>query len=145
MTETEYKDTYYPNDFIEIGNTFFSLPKGFSLEIAQQEVSSTFATVDGHKRKDIIRQYESAVIKYEFLTEKDFQTILDIITALQNAAYGIEKKLYIKKQSVPSVAGDDFKNHFKAIIIDLVKPIKYAFKTRKNGLFIYSGITVNLN
>ena len=54
MTEAEYKTKHYPDDFIKVGNNFFVLPKGYSLEVAQEEVASTFSTVDGHKRKDII-------------------------------------------------------------------------------------------
>ena len=145
MTEAEYKTKHYPDDFIKVGNNFFVLPKGYSLEVAQEEVASTFSTVDGHKRKDIIRSYESASLKYEYLLEADFKIILVIVDALQNIAYGTEKKLYIKKQSMPMAPGADFKTHFKMITIETVKPVKYTFKTRKNGFFVYSGITLNLN
>ena len=145
MTEAEYKTKHYPDDFIKVGDNFFVLPQGYNLEIAQEEVASTFSTVDGHKRKDIIRSYESASLKYEYLLEADFKIILVIVDALQNIAYGTEKKLYIKKQFMPMAPGADFKTHFKMITIDTVKPVKYTFKTRKNGFFVYSGITLNLN
>ena len=145
MTEAEYKTKHYPDDFIKVGNNFFVLPKGYRLEVAQEEVASTFSTVDGHKRKDIIRIYESATIKYEYLFEADFKIILAIVDALQKAVYGTEKKLYIKNQSMPTLPAADFKTYFKMIVIDMVKPVKYTFKGRKNGFFVYSGVTLNLN
>lgn len=145
MTEAEYKTKHYPGDFIKVGNNFFVLPKGYSLEVAQEEVASTFSTVDGHNRKDIIRIYESATIKYEYLFEADFKIILAIVDALQKAVYGTEKKLYIRNQSMSTLPAADFKTYFKTIVIDMVKPVKYTFKGRKNGFFVYSGITLNLN
>ena len=82
MTETEYLNNHYPQDFLCIQDEFFPLPKGGKIDIEDKQISSTFTTADGSKRKDIIRKYKAASIKFSVLTQKDFDSVCEIITKI---------------------------------------------------------------
>lgn len=145
MTDTEYLNNHYPHDFIYIQNDFFPLPKGGKIDIEDKQISSTFTTADGSKRKDIIRKYKAVSIKFSVLTQKDFESVCEIITKIDNAFYDSSKYLFLKKENMPISHQSDFKTFFTAIKIDIVHPIKYSHSFRKNSEFLYSGITLKLN
>ncbi|MEL5717697.1 hypothetical protein [Treponema pedis] len=145
MTEEEYLNKHYPQDFICIQNEFFPLPQGGKIDIEDKEISSVFTTADGSKRKDIIRKYKAVSIKFSVLTQKDFERVCEIITKIDNAFYDESKYLFLKKENMPINHQSDFKTFFTAIKIDIVHPIKYSHSFRKNTEFLYSGITLKIN
>ena len=97
MTENEYKQKQYPHDFVLIGNEIYVLPKGGKTSIEVKEISTTFTTADGSKRKDIIKKYESAAIKYDISTQDDFDVLSEIISKTENVGYDVPKFLFLKK------------------------------------------------
>ena len=146
MTREEYLKTRYPDDFILIGSEYFPLPKGGQFSIENKEISSTFTAADGTKRKDIIRRYQSVSVKFSSLLQSDYEAITSLIRQIEDAPYGIKKSLLLKKQTMPP--SPDFtgvQELFNAVKIDLVQPVKAAFTFRKNGLFVYSGVTFKIN
>ena len=145
MTETEYLNTYYPQDFICIQDDFSPLPKGGKIDIEYKQISSVFTTADGSKRKDIIRTYNAVSIKFSILTQNEFERICEVITKIDNAFYDESKYLFLKKENMPIPPQNDFKTFFTAFKIDIVHPIKYSHSFRKNSEFLYSGITLKLN
>lgn len=146
MTENEYIDKSYPQDFIYIANEYFPLPKGGKIDIEEKEISSTFTTADGSKRKDIIRKYKSVSVKFPVLLQKDYETVLTIINKIETAFYDEPKSLFLKKETMPvTPPSNGVKPLFEHIKIDIVQPVKYSYTFRKNGLFLYSGVTVKLN
>ncbi len=145
MTEKEYKEKYYPQDFILIQNEFFPLPKGGKIQVQQKEIANTFTTADGTKRKDIISRKESASIKFSFLLEKDFNSINEIIQKLEHTFYDDKKKLCLKNETMPTTPSEHCTTLFKHIEINIISPIKYTYSFRKNGMFIYSGVNLKIN
>ena len=146
MTETEYLNNHYPHDFICIQDEFFPLPKGGKIDIEEKEISSTFTTADGSKRKDIIRKYKSVSVKFPVLLQKDYETVLTIINKIETAFYDEPKSLFLKKETMPvKPPSNGVKTLFEHIKIDIVQPVKYSYTFRKNGLFLYSGVTLKLN
>lgn len=146
MTREEYLKTRYPDDFILIGSEYFPLPKGGQISIENKEISSTFTAADGTKRKDIIRRYESVSVKFSSLLQSDYEAISAIVRQIEDAPYGTKKSLLLKKQTMPPAP--DFsgvQELFNAVKIDLVQPVKASFTFRKNGLFVYSGVTFKIN
>ncbi len=146
MTETEYKTKHYPQDFILIGNEIYPLPKGGKLSIEQKEVASVFTTADGTKRKDIIRKYKSASMKFSVLLENDFNTINKIIQKIEQSSYDEKKELCLKKETMIFPPEDNsVLPLFEHIKIDIISPIKYAYNFRKNSMFVYSGVSLKIN
>ncbi len=145
MTETEYKEKQYPQDFIMIKNEIFPLPKGSKIEVQNKEIANTFTTADGTIRKDIIRRYKSLSIKFAALLENDFKHIHEIIQKVEQTFYGEKKEVYLKKETMPSLPSDHVFPLFECIKIDTVSPIKYSYAFRKNGLFVYSGVALKIN
>lgn len=146
MTETEYKQKYYPNDFILIDNEFLPLPQGGKTSIEIKEISSVFTTADGSKRKDIIKKYESVSIKYEINTQDDFNFLSELINKIEYTPYGINKFLFLKKQNMPcAFAKENFLSFFKKIKIETVGNLKYTHAFRKNSQFLYTGLNLKIN
>lgn len=145
MTEAEYIKTNYPDDFILVGSEYLPLPKGGKIDVEQKEISSTFTTADGTKRKDIIKKYEAVSIKYSTLLQKDFENILTIIKKIENADYNEKKNLFLKKEVMPLNVSKDVQPLFLKIKIDIVQPAKASFAFRKNGLFIYQSVNLKIN
>ena len=146
MTREEYLKTRYPDDFILIGSEYFPLPKGGQISIENKEISFTFTAADGTKRKDITRRYQSVSVKFSSLLQSDYEAITSIIRQIEDAPYGTKKSLLLKKQTMPP--SSDFagvQELFNAVKIDLVQPVKASFTFRKNGLFVYSGVTYKIN
>ncbi len=145
MTKAEYKDKHYPQDFILIENEILPLPKGGKLQVQNKEVASTFTTANGTKRKDIIRQYKSVSIKFSVLLENDFIAINEIIKKIEQTFYGETKEVCLKKEIMPAETSGHVLQLFEHIKIDTVTPIKYAYKFRRNGMFLYSGVSLKIN
>ena len=146
MTENEYKQKQYPHDFVLIGNEIYVLPKGGKTSIEVKEISTTFTTADGSKRKDIIKKYESAAIKYDVSTQDDFDVLSEIISKTENAGYDVPKFLFLKKQNMPSIVPvENFLSVFKKIKIEIIGNLKYSYRFRKNTLFLYSGLNLKIN
>ena len=91
MKESEYLAQYYPDDFICIVDEFYPLPKGGHISVEDKEVSTTFTTADGSKRKDIIRRYKAVTIKYNILTQEGYDTLSLIIEKIENSLYDEQK------------------------------------------------------
>ena len=146
MKESEYRAQYYPHDFICIGDEFYPLPKGGQFSIEDKEVSSTFTTADGSKRKDIIRRYKTVTIKYNMLNQEGFDTLSKIIEKIENAFYEERKYLYVKKERMPSIVpSGTVRPLFEPITIDIVQPKKMNYRLRKNGCFLYEGLSLKIN
>ena len=146
MTSEVYLKTRYPDDFILIGSEYLPLPKGGTFSIENKEISSTFTAADGTKRKDIIRRYQSVSVKFSSLLQSDYEAITSLIRQIEDAPYGTKNSLLLKKQTMPP--SSDFsgvQELFNAVKIDLVQPVKASFTFRKNGLFVYSGVTFKIN
>ncbi|QKS91475.1 hypothetical protein [Treponema phagedenis] len=90
----------------------------FSIE--QKEISSVFTTANGIKRKDIIRKYESASIRFATLFDEGLNTIQMIIRCIEQTDFEKEKSLFIKKQHMPATAARFNREHFHAIKIEVV-------------------------
>lgn len=146
MKESEYLAHYYPQDFICIADAFYPLPKGGQLSIEDKEVSTTFTTADGSKRKDIIRRYKAVSIKYNLLTQEDYESLSHIIEQIESAFYDEGKYLYLKKERMPPIAPPDaVRLLFERITIDTVQPKKMSYRMRKNGCFLYEGLALKFN
>lgn len=146
MKESEYRAHYYPHDFICIADEFYPLPKGGQISIEDKDVSTTFTTADGSKRKDIIRRYKAVSIKYNLLTQEDYDMLSKIIEKIENSFYDEGKYLYLKKKRMPPIAPPDaVRLLFDRITIDTVQPKKTAYRLRKNGCFLYEGLTLKFN
>lgn len=146
MKETEYLARYYPRDFICIADAFYPLPKGGQISIEDKEVSTTFTTADGSKRKDIIRHYKAVSIKYNLLTQEGHDALSQIIEKIETAFYDEGKYLYIKKERMPlHVPSGAVRQLFERITIDIVQPKKMGYRLRKNGCFLYEGLVLKFN
>ncbi|QEJ96673.1 hypothetical protein [Treponema phagedenis] len=145
MNEQEYILKHYPKDFILIGLDFYPLPIGGSFSIEQKEISSVLTTANGTKRKDTIRKYEAASIKFNTMFEDDLNYIKTIIEAIENSDYEVLKYLFIKKQNMPASATSFVRSDFKQIKIELVSTIKINYSFRKNNMFIYTGVNLKIN
>ncbi len=145
MTEQEYKDNFYPGDFVLVGQDFLPLPKGGKLQITTKEIAKVFTAADGTKRKDVIRRYKSVSLKYPALLEEGFEVLQDIIQKIEDSFYGQRKMLYIKKQTMPAEPGLPITPCFQGIKIDITSPLKYGYAFRRNGMFVYSGISLKIN
>lgn len=146
MTELEYKQKHYPCDFVLIGNEIYTLPKGGKTSVEVKEISTTFTTADGSKRKDIIKKYESVSIKYEVSTQDDFEILSAIISKAESAGYDENKFLFLKKQNMKSeIANENVFSLFKKIKIETIENLKYSYVFRKNTLFLYSGLNLKIN
>ncbi len=145
MTEAEYIQDHYPQDFVLAGDDFFPLPKGGKMQIQNKEVSSTFTTADGTKRKDVIRRYQSATIKYQVLLEDGFRALEAIIQKIDRGFYGQRKALYIKKEMMSGMPESPVTQYFQAIEIDIVAPVKYSYPFRSAGMFVYAGVSLKIN
>lgn len=146
MKETEYLAQYYPQDFICIADAFYPLPKGGHFSIEDKEVSSTFTTADGSKRKDTIRYYKTVTVKYSLVTQQDYEALSQIIEKLESAFYDERKYLYVKKEQMPLEAAPGAVRHlFEPITIDIVQPKKMSYRLRKNGCFLYEGLSLKIN
>lgn len=145
MDKNAYIKNFYPQDFIQIGNDIFVLPKGGSLEISEKEIGSTFTTADGTKRKDIIKKTEQVSIKYDFLLQNDFDNLKTIIKEIELAEYKTPKYIFLKKEIMPVIASEKFFSLFKKIKIEIAELNKYNYKFRKNNIFIYTSITLKIN
>ncbi|NVP24936.1 hypothetical protein [Treponema phagedenis] len=145
MNEQEYILKHYPKDFILIGLDFYPLPIGGSFSIEQKEISSVLTTANGIKRKDIIRKYESASIRFATLFDEGLNTIQMIIRCIEQTDFEKEKSLFIKKQHMPATAARFNREHFHAIKIEVVGTIKINFQFRKNNCYIYSGVNLKIN
>lgn len=146
MKENEYRAHHYPHEFICIADEIYPLPKGGQLSIEDKEVSSTFTTADGSKRKDIIRRYKAVSIKYNLLTQEGYDMLSKIIEKIETAFYDEGKYLYLKKERMPPIAPPDaVRLLFERITIDTVQPKKTAYRLRKNGCFLYEGLALKFN
>lgn len=146
MKESEYLAQYYPDDFICIVDEFYPLPKGGHISVEDKEVSTTFTTADGSKRKDIIRRYKAVTIKYNILTQEGYDTLSLIIEKIENSFYDEQKYLYVKKERMPSkVLSGAVRHLFEPITIDIVQPKKMSYRLRKNGCFLYEGLLLKIN
>ena len=146
MKESEYRAHYYPHDFICIADEFYPLPKGGRVSIEDKEISSVFTTADGSKRKDIIRHYKAVSIKYNLLTQEDYETLSLIIEKIETSFYDEGKYLYLKKERMPPIAPPDaVQLLFDRITIDTVQPKKMSYRLRKNGCFLYEGLALKFN
>lgn len=146
MKESEYRAHYYPQDFICIADEFYPLPKGGQISIEDKDVSTTFTTADGSKRKDIIRRYKAVSIKYNLLTQEGYNILSQIIEKIETAFYDEGKYLYVKKEQMPLEDTPSAVRHlFERITIDTVQPKKMRYRLRKNGCFLYEGITLKFN
>ncbi len=145
MTEKEYRDNFYPGDFVLVGQDFLPLPKGGRLQVSKKEIAQIFTAADGTKRKDVIRRYESVAVKYPALLEEGFEALQDIIQKIETVFYGQRKMLYIKKQTMPLEVALPITPYFQGIAIDITAPLKYGYAFRKNGMFIYSGVSLKIN
>ena len=146
MTREVYLRTRYPDDFILIGSEYLPLPKGGTFSIENKEISSTFTAADGTKRKDIIRRYQSVSVKFSALLQSDFEAISALVRQIEDAPFSTRKMLLLKKQTMPSKPDSaDVQELFNAVKIDIVQPVKASFTFRKNGLFVYSGVTLKIN
>lgn len=146
MKEKDYIKNHYPKDFILIKDEFYPLPDGFKLEVETLEIGSTFTTADGTKRKDTIRTAKKITLQYETLLETDIQNLKTIILNLNKSDYDTVKKICIKQNTMPPKNQiNTILSHFKYYSIDIISPLKYTYKHRKNNFFIYSGITIKIN
>ncbi|EFW38988.1 hypothetical protein [Treponema phagedenis] len=145
MTEQEYITKHYPQDVIVIDGEFFPLPLGGKITIEQKEIASQLTTANGTKRKDIIRKYESASIRFATLFDEGLNTIQMIIRCIEQTDFEKEKSLFIKKQHMPATAARFNREHFHAIKIEVVGTIKINFQFRKNNCYIYSGVNLKIN
>lgn len=143
MTETQYLQNYFPKDFIKIGDDIFVIPQGFELSIDTTEIGQTLTTASGVKRKDVVAKTENASFKYKQLDEKGFSALEEIENAISNADYETKKTLFLKKQKMQNT--NNLYADFKTISIDVADFSKYSYAFRKNGLFVYSGITLKIN
>lgn len=145
MTEHDYLQTYYPRDVICINDAFFPLPQGAAISVEHKEIASTFTTADGSKRKDVIKAYKAVTITFSFLTQKDYEALCTMRETLEAAGYDDVKALFLRKETMPNSPLKDSKSLFERISIDLIQPFTYRYTFRKNGLFLYSDVTVKIN
>lgn len=145
MNEQEYRKNFYPYDFIRIATEIFVIPIGASLSVNTKEIGSTFTTADGTKRKDIIKKREEVSFKFDTLLEKDLTALQNIVKEIENSDYETKKALFLKGEHMPFPAPTNFLRHYKKINIETAQLNKYNFAFRKNGLFIFTGITLKIN
>ena len=145
MTEDEYRRAYYPRDVICINDAFFPLPSGGSISVEHKEIASIFTTADGSKRKDVIRAYKAVAIKFQLITQQEYDGLYTMRHALETAGYNDPKYLFLRKETMPNSPSHDIKSLFERISIDLIQPFHYRYTFRKNGLFLYADVTVKIN
>lgn len=144
MREEEYLSKYYPKDFIKVGKKFFVLPQGFRLSVDIQEIGSTFTTADGTKRKDIIYKREKPEFKFETLTQEMFDSLFEIVRAVENAERGEERAVFLSRERMAKGEKNIY-SLFKRIRVDTAEVKKWEHVFRSRGGFIYSGVTLRIN
>ncbi|QEJ96766.1 hypothetical protein [Treponema phagedenis] len=135
MTEQEYITKHYPQDVIVIDGEFFPLPLGEKLQLSKKK-SPRSLQLQRYKRKDIIRKYESASIRFATLFDEGLNTIQMIIRCIETTDFEKENRYLSKIQHMPATAARFNREHFHAIKIEVVGTIKINFQFRKNNCYI---------
>lgn len=145
MTENEYKQKYYPQDFVLIGTEYYPLPVGGKMNIENKEIGTTFTTADGSIRKDTIKKYKAVSVQFKTLLQEGMDRLKKIVFEIENADFETRKNLYIKKENMPPTASANILQSFEKIKIDTVKPLKTDFTFRSNSMFVYGSINLKIN
>jgi hypothetical protein len=120
-------------DFILINDEVFIIPPGYTLSKTPKEKKNTVIMADGHTREDLIRRWTKFSFSYETTTGAAFKQL----QAMVDAAPGVSKRLYLRKETPESSTDYDTAE------IDVMSPLKTKYSSR-GTIFIHTGVTLEM-
>lgn len=131
MTLDEFLNTNQYADFVLIAGEVYVIPVGYTLSRSSQTKTNTVTVANGHKREDIIREWE----KFAFAWDTVLEEALTSIKTLGDASKKTEDiRLYLKRED---------RNGYDSFDIDIIKRVNVKYKSRA-AIYISGGVSLEM-
>ncbi len=118
-------------DFVLIAGEVYVIPLGYALARSSQAKTNTVTAANGHKREDIIREWERFTFSYETVLDS---TLAEIKTLVEASKRTEEIRLFLKRED---------RNGYDSFDIDIIKRVNSKYQSRA-AFFVHGGVSLEM-